>query len=504
MAEQTRKSVFALVEETTEGTAKFPTASTDYIALQDGFEVTPSFETLENAELTGSIGGAKDQIGFETPSASISHYLRHSGVEGQEPNFGKVFDALLGDKSVAGTEYDTIAGSTAGTASTRGTVVVDSGEGVNFERGQGLLIKDGTNGYSIRNVQSVSTDTLSLNFNLANAPASGVNLGQAVLYKPADEGHATFTGTWYKGNGAAIEQALGLRPTSATINVSAGEYVNCDFSFEGIQYNFDPIEITATNKFVDFNDGSTQAASIAEKTYRDPHELAAALQTAMDAQSSDTITVTYSDTTGKYTLASDGVTFELEWSTGTNAANTIGDTIGFDTSADDTGSTSYEGDDAIDLTSPQTASFDDANPLVAKAQEVLLGDFDDIGCASVRTATITINGTKQDLFDVCAESGKEGSLIAERTGEITLEGTYDKYDADKFRRFRAGENIQFAYNFGEKSGGNWVAGKSGNFYVPTATITNFSLPDNSGVVEFSITLVPYVEDGLGEMYLNFL
>src|SRR5690606_17278141 len=126
-----------------------------------------------------SIGAAAPVLGAEAPALSLNHYLRHSGVEGQEPNFGLLLEGAFGDKSVASTEYDTVANSTAGSSSARAVVKVDSGEGVNFERGHALMIKDQTNGYSIRPVFSISSDDLSLGFNLGNAPGSGVNLGKA-------------------------------------------------------------------------------------------------------------------------------------------------------------------------------------------------------------------------------------------------------------------------------------------------------------------------------------
>jgi len=77
---QTRSSVLALVTESTEGTPVVPTLATQFVALQDDFSMEPSFDTLENAELKASIGTAKPIQGAENPSASLSHYLRASGV----------------------------------------------------------------------------------------------------------------------------------------------------------------------------------------------------------------------------------------------------------------------------------------------------------------------------------------------------------------------------------------------------------------------------------------
>lgn len=504
MALQNRNSVMAIKQETTEAVPVTPTsASNDYIPLQDGFSMSASFDTLENAELTGSIGIAKPVLGLENPSASASHYIKHSGVEGTEPNFGLLFHSLLGDKDVNTTEYDTIGGSVGGSATVQGKVVVDTGEGAQFQVGQGLLIKS-SGGYKIRNVESISSDDLNLSFNINHNPSSGTNLGKAVTYLPANEGHPTFS-TWvYRANGGAVEMMAGSRTISCTVNATAGEFVNADFSFEGVEYYFNPIEITATSKYLDFNDGSDKNAVIAEDFYKDPHDLAAAIQIAMDAVTTDNITVSYSDTTGKFTISSDGGTFNLEWNTGANAANTIGTKIGFLVAADDTGGGPYTSDNAITLSAPQTPSYDPTSPIAAKNIEVLVGDYNDYGCIGASSVTVNMTNTKADLLDLCAVSGKEGSLITSREFTVDIVARLSQYDADKFKRFRQGLNTAFCLNIGEKSGGNWVAGKCINFYSPTTTISSFALGDEDGVITLEMTLTCYVLSGANEFYVNFL
>lgn len=501
---QTKGSRLALVTEVTEGTPVSPTGATQYIALQDGYDLEPAFDVLESAELTGNIGKAKGVLGLENPSVSLSHYIRHSGVEGQEPNFGKLIEGVLGGKSVNATQYDTVASSTAGTSAAAAIIKVDTGEGALFERGEALLIKDGTNGYSIRNVRSISSDDLSLNFNLSNAPASGVNLGKAVLYKPGTS-FPTVTAWDYRGNGAAVQMVAGNRVTEMSIEASAGEFINGSFSLEGLSYYFNPIELTSSNNKLDFNDGGDKNATIAAGFYKDPHELAAAVQTAMDTLSSDTITCVYSDSTGKFTIATDGAALSLEWNTGTNTAQSIVTKLGFTAGADDTGSLTYTSDNPITLTSTHTPTFDSADPLVAKNNEVFIGGFADNVCFCANTITFTIANEKTDVLCVCAESGKQESVITGR--EVTLEITsvLERYDADKFHRFHSNLETSFAFNFGEKVGGNWVAGKCGNLYIPTATITAFKLEDQDGLVALSMTLTAYVDSsGNGEVYVNFL
>ena len=496
----TRSSVLAVVVEDTEGVLKEPTSSSEYLAIQDDLAMEGAFDDLENAELKNSLGKAKSIRGLENPTSSFSHYLRHSGVEGQAPAYGEVLKAAFGNEVIKSPERDTVA------ASTTSVVKVDAGEGAEFQRGMSLLVKDAANGYSIRPIDSVSTDDLNIGFNLDSAPAAGVNLGQNVTYTPADSGHQSLSVHHFIGNGGARQSIAGSRVVALTASFAAGELINSNYSFEGIEYYFNPMTVTATDVAIDWvDDQGTATASVTAESYKDPHELAAALQTAMNGATTETITVSYSDTTGQFTLAATGAIFSLLWNTGVNTANTIGDLLGFDVAADDTGALTYTGDSAVDFSSPQTPVFDSADPLAAKSNELFIGDADDNVCINASTVEFSMNTPKKDILSICAESGKSGSIINERTVEITVTALLDQYDADKFRRFRENTDTKFLYNFGTKTGGNWDAGKCGSIYVPTATITAFTIEDDEGLASLSMTLQSFVnESGDGEVYMSFV
>jgi len=501
MAIQTRNSALAIKEETTEATPVKPTASTDYVALQDDFSMTPSFDTLDNAELKASIGQAKSILGLEQPTASTSHYLRHSGVEGDAPNYGKtLMKCAFGIEDDAGVEHNTVAGSTTS------VINVDAGEGATYLRGQALLIKDGVNGYRIRAVESIATDALTLGFQVPTAPGVGVDLGEAITYVPANSDHPTLSVWHYVGNSGAIQMTSGCRVTDMSVSVSAGDLINASYSLEGVEYYFNPIEITASSKDIDFNEGgSSLATSVAVKTYKDPHELAAAIQTALNAVATAAITCVYQDADGKFTITSDGATFELEWATGTNTATSIGATLGFDVGSDDTGALTYTSDTAVDLSSPQNPIFDNASPMSAKNQEVMVGDADDYACFDASSISFSLSNTKSDILSICAASGKSGSIINSRSVTVDVSALLNKYDADKFKRFREGANTKFQYSFGNKSGGNWVPGQCGCIFIPTATITSFELADQDGLVAVNMTLQGYVNDsGESEVAISFV
>lgn len=492
---QTRSSVLAIIEETTEGTLKEASAATDFIALQDDFSMSPNTNVLENAELKASIGKAKGILGAEAPTAGLSHYIRHSGVEGQAPNYGLVLKAALGAVSTASTEYNTVA------ASTTTVVKVDTGEGATFERGEILMIKDPTNGYRLRAIDSISSNDLTIGFQVPTAPGTGVNLGKCVLYKPANSGHPTLSLFHYLGNSGAIQAMSGARVTSTSIDISAGELINANYALEGTQFYFDPIEVaTGANAIVlDIGAGNV-SATVAVGWYKTPHELASAVLTAIQAAVAGTYTFAYSDSTGKFTLTKSAGTLDVDWLTGTD---TIGATLGF--TADDTGALTYTSDSAQSYAAPYTPSYDTSDPLAAKDNEAMLGDTEDYVCFKASTVSVSIDTPKADISSVCAVSGIQGSIISEREVTITVSALIEQFDASKFEKYRTNEDTKFQYSFGTKSGGNWVAGKCGAIYVPTCTITSFELSDADGLVQMDLELKAFVNSsGQGECYIGFV
>lgn len=506
MTVQSRNTVFALVEESTEGTAVAPTGGTDFVAFQDGFSLSPEIEELTNTELQSSIGTAKPVLGAENPTGSFAHYFRGSGVEGQAPNFGLLLKSMFGSVTTNATEYDLVAGSTT-------TVInVDAGEGVNFYRGQAVLIKNANaaDGFEVRNVLSIAADAITLSQALNNAPAATTNLGKAVTYIPVNTNHPTLSLWVYRGNQGAVELVTGTRPIDMTLNFNANEFISGDFSLEGIEYKYDPLTTTASNKFLDFTDSTVTAyeISVAEKTWKDPYQLGEAIESAMNATASgDTFTVSYSDTTLKYTIASDNATFAILWQTGTHGSGGldthIGTLLGFDDAADDSGQTN-EADNAQSWVATFTPTYDAQDPSVAKNNQVLIGSSTDITCFNSQSVTVNMAMTKANLDSVCAESGRSGTVFTAREVTIDVVGYLDAGQAEEFKRYRAGDEIAFTYNSGPKSGGNWQPGQTANVHSPVARISAFALGDSDGTTTIEMTVKPYVKNGLGEFYINFL
>lgn len=506
MAISTRSDALGVKKEVSEGVPVEPASATDFIALQDDLSVTPAFDDLENAERLNSLGSAKSIRGLENPALSVSHYAKASGVEGQAPNYGPFLESIFGTETSGLTERDTVA------ASTTTTINVDAGEGTEFPHGRPMLVKDGTNGYSIRWSRGATVDAVDLNFALDNAPAAGVDLGDPVYYSPANSGHPTLSLWHYIGNQAngAMEMTAGNRITSMSLSADAGQLINASFNAEGISYHFDPITITAANNALDFTSDNVtdEPVIVASKTYKDPHDLAEALASGMNtADSAETYTVEYSNTTGKFTVAtSTSTVLSLLWSTGTNTATTIGAAIGFVTGSDDTGSTSYEADSAKDWSAPFAPSFDDADPSVAKANTVRLGDQDSNVCFEASNISIDMAVPKTDILSICAESGKSGSIAASREVTISVTALLDNYDADAFHRFHKNQDTQFMWSWGVKDGGgNWVPGKAVSAWAANATLSSFEVTSEDNLATLNLELKTFVDsDGNGEFYLGQL
>jgi hypothetical protein len=503
MAEITRTSVLAIMEETTEGTVEAVTGATTFVPLQPDFSMTPNFEVLETEEIRSSLAPSKPILGIEQPEFSGSFYLKHSGVEGTKPGYSELLKAAFGSETSNGTERTLTSGSTT-------SVLELAAGGTDFSRGFAVLIKDGTNGYSIRPVHSVSSNSLTLGFNLDSAPASGVTVGKCVNYSPANSAHKSLSLHLYRANGGYYEVMAGSKVSEMSFTASAGELLNASYSLVGTKYHHDPITIGATDTYLDFYDGTTDfAATVTAKVYRDPHELADALQTSMRAvSSSSAYTVTYNDTgasKGKFTIAKASGTLTLKWNTGTNTANTIGDKIGFSTAADDSASLSYTSDNELSWAAGYSPSYDSSDALVVKSHQIFLGGADDNSCFEATSCEFSFPNELVNVRSFCAESGISSNFFSGRNVTVNLTGQVAKHDNEKFKRFRNNDETRFMYAFGTKSGGNWVAGASGCVYIPTCTISSYEYQDLDGFIVANMTLTAYADSsGNGEVYLNFL
>lgn len=106
--------------------------------------------------------------------------------------------------------------------------------------------------------------------------------------------------------------------------------------------------IGALNDWIDFNEGGPEiSVQVAHGTYVDGVALMAVVQNAINPAAAANITTPWLPAECRAQMNSDGATFNLLWNTGTHVATSIGATIGYDVTADDTGALSYKADYAI-------------------------------------------------------------------------------------------------------------------------------------------------------------
>jgi len=497
MAISSRSQVVAVKKETTEGTLEALTAGSEFIKVRAGTELTSENEIVESDELVNSIGKSAPIVVGENPSGSIPLYIKHSGVEGQEPEAGILLESAMGSVTANGTEYDTVA------ASTVSIVKVDSGEGANFVEGQALLVKDATNGYSIRNIDSISSDDLTLGFDLASAPAVGINLGKAVQYIPASSGHPTYSVYRYASETSAgyRDAMAGCRSTSLTFDLNARELASLSAEFEGISYYWNQIVIDATNDdFSVTDDGGAFTGSVEQKAYKTPIEFADELETKLNAAGDDVFTVTYSNTTGKFTVASDGAVLQLTCS----AANSVFAEIGFG-AIDLTGATTYTAATALSFDAPYTPAYDDIDPIVVVDSELLIGDSDDYICRKASAASFAIGTPKTQVLSVCAENGVVETIINERSVTLSATILLSAYEAELFDRSFNNTTSKIAFSTGPKdNAGNYIAGKCFNIFMQSAKIDGITTADQDGYRVINLTATGFVGGSTQDVFLNYV
>jgi len=509
MAEKTRSSIIGFKEETTEGTLIELAAGSEFTKINSGFSINSSVDSVDSDELVDGIGASESFTTKETPSASVSKDLKHSGVEGQAPDYAVMIKSAMGSQTDNAVEHNTVVGSTAGTSSAAGIVKVDAGEGTSYPEGRAILIKDGTNGYAVRNVKSVSSDDLTINYNLGSAPGVGVNLGKAIHWSPSPDGHPTYSTHHYQSSAStsSLHQAIaGCRTTSFSMNFPANELATIDFEVEGIKSFRNGITVSVSNnkiEFVDVSAGSELTATLSNKTYQSPKELAAEVGTKMTAASTngDTITCTFDSMTGKYTISTSGAFLEINWATGLsgNAADTI---LGF--SADVSLSTSYTGTASTYNTS-LTPAYDSSSSFVVKNQELMIGSFDRSDCRPANSFSLSVSTPKTDVDNFCSESGVSESVVLQR--EVTASATlvFQKHEIDAFNDLINNNTTSLMFNGGKKdASGNWVVGTVVNVWMPAAKITANTIADNDGFLVVEIEVKGFVASSDKDLHINMI
>jgi hypothetical protein len=492
-----RASVLAVAEEGTAGEYEAPYTGSQFVPLRPGSTLSFTSESLDSDELLNDIGSAKSFTGKTGAEGSHSAYLRHSGTEGQKPELHPFYVSMFGDY-VQGGNYVTVSGSDFNT--------IKVADGTDFNVGQALLIKDGVNGYSIRNIKEIDGNDLILNFTLNNAPASGVATGRAILYYPYVSDTITYSVTKYLGNGHAVEATAGNATTEIALTADANGFGEVEFSFAGTKYFFNPIKIDSTNKYIDFaDDAGTHAAAVGEKYYKNPIELAEALQSAMKAVSpTQDYSVKWNNQNGSFTIKSiSSAVFSILWISGANAANNIGPAIGRIMAIDDTGFLEYSSNQGFTYSTPIVPEYDSADAIIIKGAELFIGNQENNLCVCAQTISMTISKEISDVDCICEETGVKEKIATARTVEMSVTAVLNKHDAMLLDALIQNKSISAMLNAGPKVGGNWSAGKCFNTFLANCTVSSYKTTGDS-FIQAEITLKGFVTATEKDVYINFV
>lgn len=507
--EITRASTMAIKEETTTGDLIAPSAGSDYIPLRAGAGITVSVDQLESDEFINNLGVTKAYAGKENVSGDHPAYVKHSGVEGQAPEVALLFESALGISETAAAEYNTVA------ASTTTVVKVDAGEGASYSVGECVLVKDAlaSSGYSMRNIVDITGDDLTLNFALNSAPGAGVELGKAILIKPATTGHPSYSVWKEDGDGGAVQAVAGCKTSNISYTLNAAGLAEVSFTYAGTKYFLNPIEVTSSNSAIDFTDGSgTVVATLTEGFYRTPIALAAevALQmtTASAASEGATITCSYishGTDAGKFIITSDGTVLSLLWLSGANNATGAYAALGFD-KIDETGALTYTSDSEITHVIPGTLtpSYDASEKIVVKQAELMIGDATDNLCRKAGTLSFTVDATQVDADSICAQSGIYEKVPSTRSVTMSASIILEKHEVGLFDKFINNTSTQVMANIGIKtSNGNWIAGDCANIFMGNATISGYSHAGDD-YITVELEAKGFVTDTMDDIYLNYI
>jgi len=401
------------------------------------------------------------------------------------------FKSCLGAESIRSATDTVLAGSTVS--------IIKVADGTLYQVGQSVMI----NGV-IRNVKSIATNDLTMNFDFPLAPSAGAVIEKSYGYKPAASGHPSFSAFAYTSSGAAIQAAAGCQVTGGSINLTSGQQAEVSFEFAGTKYFLNPIKIEATNKFIDITDanGDTVAVSLTEKVYRTPIELAEEMQNKIIAATGELFTVVYSSVTGKFTIANGSGNFSILWNTGANTLVSVGTTIGFDVLADDTGVATYTSDNALSYDVPLTPVYDGTDNIIVKKAELMIGDASENFCRKASNVTVSFETPVTDVDSICSESGVLEKLILSRAVTLNATVLMEKHEISFFDKLINNRTTQAMVNLGPLSGTGYAVGKAVNLYLGNASITQSQITGDD-VVVVEIVIKGFVTTSIKDIYANF-
>jgi len=229
-------SIFALKEESTEGTYAPPAATTDYLQALEGFSFKPSREVLDRSIITASPGREAPKMGVKASQASIPVEFRGSGVEGGDVDFSLLLKGALGTSRSASTTTTTKA---VGNTST--VLQIEDADISKFAVGDMVVVKK-SGQYEMRPISAVDTTigaaTITFPFALdGGAPGASVVVSKFLTYLTAAVGHPHMSLSAYWANEIRDSLIGGMVTSMALENWAPGKLANWSFGLEGLSFD---------------------------------------------------------------------------------------------------------------------------------------------------------------------------------------------------------------------------------------------------------------------------
>lgn len=518
-----RRSTAAAVLKAFEGELKKPTNGTQFLAIQPDFSLTPNFSTTENVELKDDIMSGKTIVTGEAPTGTISHYVAGSGTAGTPPEYSSILQATFGGFRSLTSEQTLAAGSTTSVLKFASAAAASS-----FKKGDAAFIKDTANGWAVRPVESVSGTDVTLGFNLEKAPATAVKVGAFATYFPLSDNIPVFDMWHYIGAGeSGVENIANCRVTSMSVTANAKDLINATYSFEGTQYRFNQ-DFTEEFRLFSYNNkltvvntqGGTRTETevvLTAQSYATGAALATEIQSKVSAITGlNSFRATFASNRFSFTSTA---AYLFDFSKGgetPEGAATLADVLGFESAdvsstAPSTGTKASTKDARLyrDYSSKLTEVYDETDPVIARGQQIFIGDAADNICIDSSSVSISINTPKQLITSICRESGNYRSLISARSASVTVSAHLQDDDRRFFEKFQDSDTTQFALIAGKKNTVSgkpqWKAGETFVFYGSPASITSWSVTGSNDVYMLDLELTCFSPgDGTGSIFLSYV
>lgn len=515
-----RRSTAAIVLKSFEGDLTKPTSGGQFLALQPDFSLNPNFNVTENVELKDDIMSGKNIVTGEAPTGTMSHYLAGSGTAGTAPEYGPLLQSSFGGFRTIGAELTLTAGSTTS------VLKLSTAQAAQLKKGDAVLVKDTANGWSVRPVESISGTDVTLGFNLESAPGTGVKIGRFVTYFPISDNLPVLDIWHYIGGGeSGVENIKDCRVTSISMAATAKDLINGTYSFEGTAYRFNQdykenfTLFEYNNKFYirKTANGAPITVTLSAKSYDDGAALAAEIQSKVRTQAAlASFTAVFAS--NKFTFDATAA-FLPDFSLNADVPEgnmALGDILGFSKESqagktpDMTAKTGANDAKMYrDYGHGLTESYDESDPIIARGQQIFIGDASDNICIDSSSVTINVNTPKQLITSICEESGNYKSLIGSRSATVSVSAHLEDDDRRFFDKFQRGDTTQFAFVAGKKTSVNgklqWKAGETFVVYGSPASITSWAVTGSNDVYMLDLELTCYSPgDGTGSIFMSYV